>query len=180
MWTRLANRSLAFAVLLGLVGQFVQFASFGPRRLAVEREVKLKLKAGVPVSERTYFTLSVREYDALHWLKPGKEFTMGHGFFDVIQKTVSTDGLIHLACMNDHQEAELFAGLSVLVALQMDHRAAGPKGLLTVLGIAKSWCSMRSQMIMPENPVASIHPPWSPVASALPGFGRTVFQPPRS
>lgn len=128
-------------VLGALVWQFGQFATFELRRQAVQREVKVKLKAGVPMSERVYFTFTADEFTDLHWLKPEKEFTLGEGFFDVIVKRVDEAGRIHLECMNDRQEAALFADLSHLVDRSMDSRGDGPQRAQYFFGLMKHWTS---------------------------------------
>ncbi|QQR85350.1 MAG: hypothetical protein IPJ76_12100 [Flavobacteriales bacterium] len=135
------RRILAILLLLGLVGQLLQLALFDVRRSAVQREVKLKLKAGVPQGERTVFTFTQRQYDALRWLKPGKEFTTGEGFFDVIDRWEDASSNIHLSCMNDTQEAALFEDLALLVDQAMDRRGDGDKRTGVVYSTIKTWCS---------------------------------------
>lgn len=135
------RRALSILLLLGLVGQLFQLASFDLRRSAVKREVKLKLKAGVPQEERTMFVLTQAQYDALRWLKPGKEFTMGAGFYDVIDRWDDPSGNIHLSCMNDTQEAALFKDLALLVDQAMDRRGDGEKRTSVVYSTIKTWCT---------------------------------------
>lgn len=149
------RRILAILLLLGLVGQLFQLASFDLRRSAVQREVKLKLKAGVPQGERTVFVFTQQEYDSLRWLKPAKEFTMGEGFFDVIDRWEDPSGKIHLSCMNDTQEAALFKDLALLIDQAMDRRGDGDKRTGVVYSTIKTWCteSVSFRITVPCLPV---------------------------
>lgn len=135
------RRVLSILLLLGLAGQLFQLASFDLRRSAVKREVKLKLKAGVPQGERALFVFSQQQYEGLRWLKPGKEFTLGEGFFDVIDRWEDADGNVHLSCMNDTQEAALFKDLALLVDQAMDRRGDGEKRTGVVYSTIKTWCT---------------------------------------
>ncbi|MEO8069176.1 MAG: hypothetical protein ABI599_15870 [Flavobacteriales bacterium] len=146
-----AKRALAWLLLCALVWQFVRFASFEVQYAVVHHAVKLKLKAGVPLDERTYFTFSLVEYNALHWLERGKEFSIGDDFFDVIGKTMTADGKVRLACMNDHQEAELFTGLARMVEEHMDQRGDGANDLMLPVFLAKHWCNESAFLILPTT-----------------------------
>lgn len=105
----------------------------------MHKQVKQRLKAGVPENERANFTFTQAEYDALKWIKPDKEFTLGIGFFDVIERHVGADGTIHLSCMNDRQEAALFADLSSMVENAMDHQGDGTQRTQLLFGLLKHW-----------------------------------------
>lgn len=126
-------------VLGALVWQFVQFASFEARRLAVKHEIKLRLKAGVPENERVNFTFSAAAFEALNWVKPAREFKLDDRFYDVVVKSVDADGTVHVACIDDRQETELFADLATMVSLTMDQRGQGSSSNAKVWLAIKHW-----------------------------------------
>ena len=169
---------LSWLVLVAIGLQLGRFASFEFRRLMVRKEVKQQLKAGVPENERAYFTFTQAEYDALKWIKPDKEFTLGAGFFDVIEREVGADGKIHLTCMNDRQEAALFADLSRMVDGAMDHKGDGPQRTQLLFGLLKHWtvatCTWRCAV--PELPAVQL---LAEVHGDRAGYPSTWWTPPR-
>lgn len=150
---------LSWLVLAAIGLQVGRFASFEVRRLLVRKAVKQQLKSGVPENERAYFTFTQAEYDALKWIKPDKEFTVGAGFFDVIEREVGADGTIHLSCMNDRQEAALFADLSRMVDGAMDHKGDGPQRTQLLFGLLKHWnvATWGWRCCVPELPAVRMH-----------------------
>lgn len=129
----------ALLVLAALVWQCGQFASFEVRRLAVKQEIKLRLKAGVPENERVNFTFSATDFEALTWVKPAREFKLKDRYYDVVAKTVDADGTVHVACIDDRQETQLFADLGEMVALVLDQRGQGSSSNAKVWFTVKHW-----------------------------------------
>lgn len=170
---------LSWLVLAAIGLQIGRFASFEFRRLMVRKEVKQQLKAGVPENERAYFAFTQAEYDALKWIKPDKEFTLGAGFFDVIERHMDTDGTIHLACMNDRQEAELFADLSCMVESAMDHKGDGTQRTQLLFGLLKHWtvATWNWRCSVPELPAVRVN---AEAHGDLEGHPSMWWTPPRS
>lgn len=173
-----AKRALAWLVLCALAWQFLRLASFGVQYAAVHHAVKLKLKTGVPLDERTYFTLSEDEYDALHWLETGREFSIGGDFFDVIERTITPDGMVRLACINDRQEAAIMVGLASLVEQRMSRRGDDVNDIILPVFLAKHWCSEGAFLILPRAHAVRRHFPQG-ARSALFGYSAPEQLPPR-
>ena len=169
----------ALLVLAALVWQCGQFASFEVRRLAVKQEIKLRLKAGVPENERVNFTFSATDFEALTWVKPAREFKLNDRYYDVVVKTVDADGTVHVACIDDRQETELFADLASMVDQRMDHRGSGRKNLLTEVTIAKHWCTGHVVVGLPVVRVSVMRFPLR-TDELLRGYGPAVWLPPRA
>lgn len=114
---------LAMLVILAMFAQFAHLATLEARRLAVKREIKHRIKAGVPECERVKFEFTANEVAALDWVKPAKEFRRNGRFYDVV-KRIEGEHVV-LECIDDHQETELFAHLTDMVDRALDARGVG-------------------------------------------------------
>ncbi len=110
------------AVLAAFLWQWGYLASFDIRLAGVRKEIKLRLKAGVPDGERVHFTFSASEAAALDWVKPDREFRWKDRYYDVVERSVDRSGMVHFACIDDVQETRLFAGLDDMVERSMGAR----------------------------------------------------------
>ncbi|MBK8340958.1 MAG: hypothetical protein IPK99_13590 [Flavobacteriales bacterium] len=125
MRRRLSSALWAFPLLVLMASQLGHLASFEWKRKAVRKEIKLRLKAGVPQDERTSFQVTEAQYASLDWVKPQREFRSNGRFYDVVELHVQADGSFLLSCVDDRQETALFAELSELVDLAMGTRGMG-------------------------------------------------------
>lgn len=112
---------LALLVVLTLgYAQSGYFLRFEWQRIDIQRTIKQRIRQGVPKHELTPFSMSLEAWQALHWVKPGREFRMPHGdMYDVVDLVVS-EGRVEARCIHDEQETQLFAGLSERVRRQLD------------------------------------------------------------
>lgn len=94
---------------------------FTVKQYAIRKEMKKKIKAGVPKEELYYFQAINPETD-FHWIKPEKEFEWNHQLFDVVTKVQLENGTFELACVNDIQEQQLFKELDLIT-----HKKSGKK-----------------------------------------------------
>lgn len=78
----------------------------------IRKEVKLKIKKGVPKDELFYFT-SKNPQTEFHWIKPDKEFELNGHLYDVVRTKILRNHSIELACVDDWQEAQLFQNLDL-------------------------------------------------------------------
>ncbi|MBK9076551.1 MAG: hypothetical protein IPL77_16560 [Flavobacteriales bacterium] len=138
MRRRLSHALWAIPLLVLMALQLGHLASFEWKRRTVRKEIKLRLKAGVPQEERTPFQVTQAEYAALDWVKPQREFRLNGRFYDVVELHVQADETFLLSCIDDHQETELFAHLSDLVDLAMGTRGMGRQQTGHILAFCKA------------------------------------------
>ena len=168
---------LAALLVLAMFAQFAHLATLETRRLAVKREIKHRIKAGVPDNERMKFELTAAEVEALDWVKPAKEFRLNGRFYDVV-KRIDGDPVV-LECIDDHQETELFAHLTDMVDRALDTRGAGGNSSGKVLLWWKQLLFDRSQAAVPGvKETAVLHPAMTALVS--PGCPTLLDHPPRA
>jgi hypothetical protein len=95
------------AILLCLMGSDWMFVHIQKQ---IRKEVKTKIKKGVPSNELFYFT-SKNPRAEFHWIKVDKEFEMNGHLYDVVRTRVLESHVVELACVDDWQEAQLFQHL---------------------------------------------------------------------
>ena len=113
-------------LLIAVMGwQVVGSVPFLVERAQLRKEIKHRIKAGVPDEERVRFSFSVKAYDRLDWFEPGKEFMLHGRMYDIVERTRLHDGTILLECIDDVQETMLFASLDQAVRGGMEMKTAG-------------------------------------------------------
>jgi hypothetical protein len=88
----------------------------------VRREIKRQLRRRVADNELRCFNLSKSDYRQLNWVRLDDEFQLEHEMFDVVRKEQKNDS-VFLFCINDKQEARLFAGLAEIFKRSADSNA---------------------------------------------------------
>lgn len=148
---RRASPWLLFVALMALgYAQFGALLRFEHERAAIQRAIKLRLKAGVPEEELTTFTLTAEQWRGLRWVKPGREFRLPDGrMFDVVRRADGPDGTVVLRCIADHEETALFAGLKEAVARGMDGRA--PRSRERVVYVVLHLARPPEGVVLPER-----------------------------
>lgn len=107
---------LLLAFVWSILGNFL---SMELQLNAARKEIKLRLKNGVPDAERVVFTFSEAYCTSkLIWVKPN-EFRLGERYYDVIESHTLSDGKRRLACISDIQESKLFAELNTLLGREL-------------------------------------------------------------
>ncbi len=119
---------LLLVVLFWQVGGFMLIQL---NRVQVRKEVKHRIKNGVPEEERVVFHFTAAELADLQWMKEGKEFRIDGRFYDVVERTLGPNGTVRLACISDDQETRLFAQLDALVDQAMNTRERRSGGSLS-------------------------------------------------
>lgn len=95
------------------------FLSMELQLSSARKEIKHKLKNGVPDSERVVFTFTDNYCTTkLVWTKPN-EFRLGNRFYDVIESQSIADGKRRMECISDIQESKLFAELNTLLGKEL-------------------------------------------------------------
>jgi len=101
---------LIFAVLFNIGGAYVIFET---ARMNIRREVKRKIKAGVPEDQLHTLRFLNSEIEngtaGIHW-KESREFEYKGCMYDIVHTKYSGDYTIY-ECVNDVQEEVLFAQL---------------------------------------------------------------------
>ena len=123
------KKFLAFILLALFIYQIIGFVPvFLMERMIVRKEIKKMIKASVPQHELTVFHFTEAEFDALQWVKPGKEFILNDKMFDIVRKSESS-GNITVHVINDTQERQLFADLDDQVNRQADSSPSSEAGI---------------------------------------------------
>lgn len=109
----------------------------------VKKEIKRKLKAGVPKEELFVIILSQSEIedgeDGFRWVKKDKEFWYKGSMYDVVHQKDETGGKIRFECVNDDQEAQLFIHLESMIRKNLpDSENASRKTKILASGIIKT------------------------------------------
>jgi hypothetical protein len=129
---RIVNQPRGFsvltAVLLLTVFLFGQQYLFLSKRYAIRKEIKRKIKNGVDEKDMFFFQLSEVENDPSFYWENDHEFHYNGSMYDVVKRNGD-----ELKCINDDQEAKLFAGLDNLVRKRMDGNVANMKSLQILL-----------------------------------------------
>jgi hypothetical protein len=115
------------------LGSFVYFQF---ERKAIRKEIKSKLKAGVPKEELVEFRFSKDQFQKLKWRK-SNEFVIANHFYDVVKRVNNTNDSIVLKCISDKQEDKLFTSLGIMVSsdLHKKHPESSPVHWKTLTGV---------------------------------------------
>jgi len=136
--------SVLTAVLLLTVFFFMMFGQqylFLSKRYAIRKEIKRKIKSGVDEKDMFFFQLSEVENDPSFYWENDHEFHYKGSMYDVVKR----DGNL-VKCINDDQEAKLFAGLDQLVRKRMDGRSSEVKPIQLLL-----FTQMSNELVFTQN-----------------------------
>lgn len=120
---------------------FGQQYLFLSKRYAIRKEIKRKIKSGVDEKDMFFFQLSEVENDPSFYWENDHEFHYKGSMYDVVKR----DGNL-VKCINDDQEAKLFAGLDQLVRKRMDGRSSEVKPIQLLL-----FTQMSNELVFTQN-----------------------------
>lgn len=92
---------------------------FKLQQLKIRREIKRQIKRGVSEDDLHVISIHPNNASDLNWQKEN-EFIYQGNMYDVVRKEVLEDATIVYHCINDKQEAQLFANLDEMVKKHMD------------------------------------------------------------
>ncbi|MDN4164960.1 hypothetical protein QWY31_05570 [Cytophagales bacterium LB-30] len=110
----------AIALLLVFLWMYQQLGvvmGFYALRYQVKKEIKHRIKKGVPEEELITLSFSAQatwESQGVNWLEDDKEFFYQGSMYDVVERYFDDDSVI-FRCVNDVQEAQLFRHLAYQV-----------------------------------------------------------------
>lgn len=78
----------------------------------IRKEIKRRIKNGVPKEELRHFSFGKKELENVHWIND-HEFLYQKQLFDIVHKHQKGNRL-EIACIEDHQEEALFSHLDQL------------------------------------------------------------------
>lgn len=119
---RLFSISILLVLTLNITGVFFVFKI---QQYKVRKEIKHLIKAGIPENELHEFHLSNKDYEQLNWVRPDIEFQKGNEMFDIVRAETKGDSIL-LHCVNDKEEAVLFAQLDELIQKKMEKESKAP------------------------------------------------------
>jgi hypothetical protein len=163
--------SVLTAVLLLTVFFFMMFGQqylFLSKRYAIRKEIKRKIKSGVDEKDMFFFQLSEVENDPSFYWENDHEFHYKGSMYDVVKR----DGNL-VKCINDDQEAKLFAGLDQLVRKRMDGRSSEVKPLTISLFITNHFVIQEWKQ---EQLLGQIS--FDPSAKPFEGYLLSLYSPP--
>lgn len=99
----------------------------------MRKEIKMKIKRGVPENELTLFYYSEDNRHEFDW-KHSREFNHSGVMYDIVREENPEPGVRLFYCVTDHQETLLFGNLKILVAHQERNHPATKKAN-TLLGM---------------------------------------------
>ena len=103
------------------------------RQTKARKEIKMKIKAGVPEDELTLFYYSEANKHEFDW-KHSREFNHRGVMYDIVREENPEPGVRLLYCVTDHQETLLFGNLKKLVT-QQEQNLPATKKANTLLGM---------------------------------------------
>ncbi len=109
MLKRIIAANLVGIILLCSIGHF---PIYWVKRSNVRSSIKHRIKNSIPEDELHLIIFNSEE--DITWIREGKEFQMGEHMYDVVHD-VSTTDKVQLMCVNDVEEAILFADLDAMV-----------------------------------------------------------------
>ncbi len=102
------------ALIFNVCGAYLVFESV---KFGIKKEVKRKIKAGIPDSQLTTLRFLAADVESgtagIDWVE-GHEFRFNGKMYDVV-RTSNDNGFIVYHCINDTQEETLFANLGKLI-----------------------------------------------------------------
>jgi len=147
---------------------FGQQYLFLSKRYAMRKEIKRKIKSGVDEKDMFFFQLSEVENDPSFYWENDHEFHYKGSMYDVVKR----DGNL-VKCINDDQEAKLFAGLDQLVRKRMDGRSSEVKPLTISLFITNHFVIQEWKQ---EQLLGQIS--FDPSAKPFEGYLLSLYSPP--
>jgi hypothetical protein len=118
---------LIFVFTWSILGVIV---SFHVEYNSIKKEVKARIKKGIPEEDLVCLEFSVVEYTELNWIK-SNEFQYNGQFYDVVNKNFTSNGRIVLKCISDKKEKEFFANLDIQIGNSIDKKQSnGPISIL--------------------------------------------------
>lgn len=133
MFRRFGLVLTSLLLLAVMATQLVHLASFELRRMSLRKEMKHRIRQGLPQAELVRFTFTVAEYAALEKEDDGKEFWVDGHIYDVVRISSDTDGSFHIEAVDDRDEARLMADLQDLLKDGMEQRGLGRGRALNVV-----------------------------------------------
>lgn len=110
---------MLIVVIYNMTGIFIVFKI---EQYHIRKDIKHQIKAGIPKDELHFFSFSQNEYEQLEWIRPDIEFRLGNNMFDIVRVENFQDS-IQLYCVNDKEEAILFAQLDEMIRKKMEQES---------------------------------------------------------
>jgi diacylglycerol kinase family enzyme len=119
------KRTLSILIIFVFVFNFGGFyLIIKAKQYAIRKEVKRKIKRGVPDNELIPILVNHKNEAKLDW-KHSKEFRYNGEMYDIVQQEKNTDGSITYYCIWDSLESEVFNDLDKLAAKETDKQNRG-------------------------------------------------------
>ncbi len=114
-------------LIFNMTGIFIVFKI---EQAHIRKSIKHQIKAGIPEEELHIFNLSKVEYIKLDWVRPDIEFRKNKEMFDIVHMKSLHDS-VRLYCVNDKEEAILFAQLDKMIKKKMQQESNSSNSPIT-------------------------------------------------
>lgn len=149
-----------FLLFLWTYQQLGVLMGFYALRYQVKKEIKHRIKKGVPEEELitlSFSTLQPWDVQDLAWLEDGKEFFYKGSMYDVVESHRQGDTLV-FRCVNDVQEAQLFRHLAYQVDSELFNQQSETGKKSQWLKQVMTWhYILPSVFVWPAIPTGIIH-----------------------
>jgi hypothetical protein len=139
---------ISYILLVLMLSQTFGFVVyFENTKSKIRKEMKTRIKQGVPKEDLHDFEFTELEYKNLTWTKHD-EFKLGIEYYDVVWFEKLENGNIHVSCVNDKDETILFASLTQQVNFNLsDSKSNNPiRVVFTILQMPSILNSMLSRI----------------------------------
>lgn len=149
---------------------------FHIQRSQVRKEVKLRIKQGVPEEQMLIFRFSTAApgLQNLQWENP-HEFRFRGRMYDVVRQHTANDS-IYLYCIDDQQETRLFATLSELVDNQLNQGPAREQQQVASLVLSNFYLPGKVLGLQHQNSL--LNPAYSPYIFKVKSWNPSPSSPP--
>lgn len=168
----------ALLLLAVLVLQSVHLGLFEVRRHLVRKEMKQRIRLGLPQHELVRFSFSQQAYEALEKEDGGRELWVDGHIYDVVRSMTDADGTMHIEAVDDREEARLMAGLKELVKQGMDQRGMDRGKARQLLALLAAGMPERAMQLVAFSP-GSDQARRTIAAAPLEGIVDGLLRPPR-
>jgi hypothetical protein len=150
---------------------------FKTRQYVIKKEIKSKIKGGVPENELIVFTFNEMELAALKW-KHEREFSLGSMMYDIVKRKTDENGNHVLYCVSDEQESTLFVQLNALLGKKMSQNMPFQQPFKQLVRIFTIPLPPIFQLSIP-HPLETNSSAFPAVCMVVKGFPEVLLPPPK-
>lgn len=133
-------------LLIFLFNFFGYFPLFKFSRSIIREEIEQLSKRDIPEDQLCSIIVPINKLNELEWKEQGKEFRYNGAMYDIVKQKIEK-GVITFYCINDKQEARLFAHIEELLAQQINNEkypvGKTAKNIVKMFDAVKFFCDSK-------------------------------------